>query len=1111
MAGYVIDETRSCGTMFGLRTKLILRPSLTSFEQSLLPRRVIIPVGKISYWTEGNFTRVLIDYYDKAIHVLWNEYTIDTDLRCLRGNTTLKSKMLQCYLHALTSHCLPDPLLGRTGTEEALYMLQGAGCRSFQRLDPESANLLCWIEELSPGRSYVGGSTDLQSMVNMKWNELPALSQHHDFSWMARSLFEHAYTLEDLYDRPRRFRSLDHNLTLLNRTAYRNKVYYPSDLHTAEPSSSPYDIEYRSRDVPNPSTGENVAYRTSWSILNSQPSLDHALPELWDLMNSWDSLGPARREISLRYNRYWLEFDAARDWFAIYDLCRKSVHRNGRNLKIELSFSLSAGAYTESQYSHIIPSIIIFALDERFYHLNPPPYPSYTLSDGLFPVLAYLKRLVFDSIRSLNTTSVVFSTVKTREALDVESSWREEYDTTVERKSSVIAESIFHRWPDHQSVDFCEQWFDKSDCIRRIEDYRLSISWNVRLREHALQLQGILGHYRNSLIPPAEPYMFSPQYITHSNPPPYSLCHLLPSRTDAPTLSPDGEPSLSCAVAPTVASEHATPHVGLDNVEILIEEFRRSQQPLLQLYGNELNNSNRKLLGQNTSSLAESAVPSHEQLLLYREECFHRREKLFSDIFAALSPSQNVEETNSIAGLWPRITPRALLGQLAQDRIGTLPDRWKTVFTRYAVSFLKYQQSLRLLELSLGKNDEDLLRETQAIYNDILTESTPDWLLVQVRPLLRRRSKTRNLADNYEQIEANFVARPNQVAVARTMISPTSKRSISLQLNMGEGKTSVIVPLVASTLANGSELVRVITLKPLASQMFQVLVSRLSGLPNRPIFYVPISRSLRMKSSVVRNIRGLFERCVKKGGVLVVQPEHILSLKLMYINVLLKPRPHKNIRESSMTYKLWLLQDWLAKVSRDVLDESDEILHVQYQLIYSAGKHLLVDDHPNRWITIQQVFGRLRIHAMRLHAQFPEMIEVDARLGGLPTIHVLDSAIFQRISSLIIDDALRGEISNLPLDVMPSQVQAAARRFMAQTEVSDVDHKLIHSYCAGTTLFSGILLLRGLLMEGEGILCYVLKERRWRVDYGLCPKRTPLAVPYRAKVCCIHLVLVEGH
>jgi hypothetical protein len=63
-----------------------------------------------------------------------------------------------------------------------------------------------------------------------------------------------------------------------------------------------------------------------------------------------------------------------------------------------------------------------------------------------------------------------------------------------------------------------------------------------------------------------------------------------------------------------------------------------------------------------------------------------------------------------------------------------------------------------------------------------------------------------------------------------------------------------------------------------------------------------------------------------------------------------------------------------------------------------------------------------------------------------------------------------------------------------------VNHELIKMHCSGTTLWSGILLLRGLLVDGEGILGYVLKERRWRVDYGLDPSRTLLAVPYRAKV-----------
>src|SRR6202008_5104346 len=107
----------------------------------LPPRRVIIPGGDISFRTNGYFTSVFISYDDK-MQVDWHEYTIDVDLGCLRSNATLRSNLYQCYIHALTSHCLPDPLLGHTGTEEALYILRSAACRSFQRLAIPEANVL---------------------------------------------------------------------------------------------------------------------------------------------------------------------------------------------------------------------------------------------------------------------------------------------------------------------------------------------------------------------------------------------------------------------------------------------------------------------------------------------------------------------------------------------------------------------------------------------------------------------------------------------------------------------------------------------------------------------------------------------------------------------------------------------------------------------------------------------------------------------------------------------------------------------------------------------------------------------------------------------------------
>ena len=315
---------------------------------------------------------------------------------------------------------------------------------------------------------------------------------------------------------------------------------------------------------------------------------------------------------------------------------------------------------------------------------------------------------------------------------------------------------------------------------------------------------------------------------------------------------------------------------------------------------------------------------------------------------------------------------------------------------------------------------------------------------------------------------------------------------------MGEGKSSVIVPLVAATLADGSNLARIVTLKPLSNQMYQLLLSRLSDLADRRVFYVPFSRNLQMSVSVVQSIGNLYKRCAAKGGVLVVQPEHLLSQKLMCIDTLLTAVDGSE--KITVADELESLQGWLTGVSRDVLDESDEILHVRYQLVYTAGEQMPVEDHPNRWFTTQQVFGRLQVHAAQLQVNFPKMFELDQTQNGFPTIRILDREVSQQISSLIADDALGGALSTLSLAVLSPSIRDATHRFITQKKVSVEDHQLIRSHCSGTTLWSGILLLRGLLVDGEGILGYVLKERRWRVDYGLDPSRTLLAVPYRAKV-----------
>jgi len=146
-----------------------------------------------------------------------------------------------------------------------------------------------------------------------------------------------------------------------------------------------------------------------------------------------------------------------------------------------------------------------------------------------------------------------------------------------------------------------------------------------------------------------------------------------------------------------------------------------------------------------------------------------------------------------------------------------------------------------------------------------------------------------------------------------------------------EGKSSVIVPFVAVALAGSHKLVRIIVLESLAGQMFQLLVERISGLANRRIFYLPFSRDVKMDVQQIHHIRSLFKECARVRGVLVVQPKHILSFQLMVIDRTLSSGSHVN----QVAQELQEVQTWLTSASRDILDESDELLHVRYQLIYT--------------------------------------------------------------------------------------------------------------------------------------------------------------------------------
>ena len=325
------------------------------------------------------------------------------------------------------------------------------------------------------------------------------------------------------------------------------------------------------------------------------------------------------------------------------------------------------------------------------------------------------------------------------------------------------------------------------------------------------------------------------------------------------------------------------------------------------------------------------------------------------------------------------------------------------------------------------------------------------------------------------------------------MILPRSGNNTAMQLNMGEGKSSVIVPIVVAILADGAQLVRVIVPKVLTAQMFHLLADRLGGLVNRRIYFLPFSRSLQVDVQKVAALHEIMSECLKEGGILVVQPEHILSLKLVSVEKQL-PRAE----DGPPTQLLLKLQSWLHSHSRDILDESDEILHVRYQLVYTIGLQQHMEGFPDRWTITEQVLGLVNKHASSLQELFPLGVEYErGPSGSFSHLRILHEDAGQKLISWIVQDVIKGLLPNFSFGQLRAGLRDAIQNFISCENVPPANVQLVKGYSQETPVWGGLLLLRGLL--ATGILLYAFRERRWRVDYGLAPMRTMLAVPYRAK------------
>ncbi|KAJ6646166.1 hypothetical protein Bhyg_01377, partial [Pseudolycoriella hygida] len=436
------------------------------------------------------------------------------------------------------------------------------------------------------------------------------------------------------------------------------------------------------------------------------------------------------------------------------------------------------------------------------------------------------------------------------------------------------------------------------------------------------------------------------------------------------------------------------------------------------------------------------------------------------------------------AQIYPRFVKSLVLPKLLSSDIR---DELKWVIGAFAVTLAHEQRADRIRSY---ENQPQMIaalqleRENEPHSNWFPVEY-PEWLLFE--------------------IEQNLSVRRIQIEIAKRMIFPPKTHTAHsvMQLNMGEGKTAVIVPIVASILSDGCQICQITVLKSLYASNSKSLRQYLGGMLNRRIYSFPCRLDMPI-DKYAQQLLMIYEECKRNRGVILTLPEYRLSFQLKIYEMASKG--------FSLSAKHLLhAHKWINKNVRNILDESDAILHAKYQLIYTIGDQQPLDGGSLRWNVIQGLLRRVPHHMKLLYEKYGnEKVEFDVNYLKKASIYgadivaersdvftacrILDASIYQELKSALIDDFLDGNI-NIMFSELVFATKSVIKMLLSDKEY---DKRLFDAEIAKFPQDK-----QHILLTMSGLLRFevlrLVMTKRWRVNYGVYEGFRKMAIPFKAK------------
>lgn len=1131
--GYHIASDQSSGfrkTLLGLQQCLLLQSGGNMELLQTTKHRLIVPHGKIKIvpGVQNHSHHKTFISLDKLREPSFFVYDVDTVLK--RYKPVGKSKAAWLYLaalHASTASPLEDPPTRFTGTEMAMQILQSAFLHSSAPYDKECLKTLAYIWNLSPKRIYYGASADAVSMTkkllsvendqvsslpqnkrtgtmeSIEWPKgIPSMAAYDGFALIVEKLIENSLKLHRLYTeddsqlcsimREAGFHEV-HSSDHLQARAYRrslpayNQIIFLNDSLLPESftkalSSQPTQLDslHVLRSSSDPSNFAQLLEMSTIRFLKEDKS-KMIIPNSADLQEFLIQpklIASPHPKISGKNFSLssLLAFDLRSNWLKLYDWATsKKTAKEEFDFTLVLSTLGYRGAPLEQlQNLHHI-SQLSCAEDENGL-LDFPPVPNvttpkgtrFTQSDYSDPTSANFDVSKIEAILKSNAKSfdkTRYSYGYTSEAYNKFLQEKLEFDKKTERDCLKVSRHLKTHWP-------CEIITLSEESIKQIGDLHFEVDnyWNTRS-----------GLEINKLV-----------YFWHENLRLQNFIKDVESKLNSAYISLRTTQSATTIQIPRLPTVMTTPSrcKYVELAEIKLEEI------LKQNLSTEMKADLEEIFVKGKLPQERPQEPNNFSLLKHKVEM--KINEIFDTIYNALVEPEAKPRVRILhmAGLGPRLTPLNILKLLKscsesetilQVTTGALGVLWTHLNRLHRCLCIQSAPGF-------AADSPDLKREQDNPgHTNWSPKEYPEWLLIE--------------------LELDIMIRDVQVDVARRMMSmPENNGNGVMQLNMGEGKTSVIVPMLCSKLATKESLCRVTVLSSMFNMNLAILQFAIGGLLNRRVSTIPCRRDMKIDEDCAEAILKCYQESLEMKDVVLTLPEHRLSFRLLGYDKMFRSKGTDILGQ-----KLLSVENWLRQYARDILDESDELFSVKYQLVYTVGEKIPIDGGDLRWSVSQALLEIVQKLGPQLLLDYGEsMVEFGTKHDSqgsheFPHFRLLYHKIDQSSSSLVkqffenfisrvADQALTTILGDFTQDQ-----KRLLKEFVTEPEVSKETFSNVMTMCQDAPeQLEKILIISGHLRRG--VLPLAL-GKRWRVEYGVdnkgfmtaSGKPRWMAVPFRAK------------